>query len=174
MAGDIFFISDTHFGDAGVLDDRPFSSVAEMDSALIANWNMQVSFGDTVYHLGDFCHRETGDAAPYLDRLNGTVHLVRGNHDDRLVRDSGGLFASVDTMLEEHWNGRSFVLFHYPMRDWPNAIRGACQLFGHVHGALDRTPLGKSLDVGVASHDYAPVSLARVEELLEALPGHWR
>ncbi|MBB4301541.1 calcineurin-like phosphoesterase family protein [Rhodobium orientis] len=174
MAGSIFFTSDTHFGDAGVLDDRPFSSVPEMDSALIANWNSTVACGDTVYHLGDFCHRETGDASPYLDRLNGTVHLVRGNHDDRLVRDSGALFASVDTMLEERWNGCGFVLFHFPMRDWPNAIRGARHLFGHVHGVLNGSPLGKSLDVGVDSHDYTPVSLARVEELLDALPEHWR
>jgi calcineurin-like phosphoesterase family protein len=54
------------------------------------------------------------------------------------------------------------------MRDWPNAWRGAWHLFGHVHGRLDREPLGLSLDVGVDSHGYAPVAFAAIAPTMAA------
>lgn len=40
----VLFTSDTHFGDHRPLNigKRPFASVAEMDAALIANWNALV------------------------------------------------------------------------------------------------------------------------------------
>ena len=31
-----------------------FSSMNEMDEVLIKNWNQEVGYGDTIYHLGDF------------------------------------------------------------------------------------------------------------------------
>ena len=47
-------ISDTHFGDERILryENRPFSSVEEMDKAIIENWNQVVGEEDTVFHLG--------------------------------------------------------------------------------------------------------------------------
>ncbi|MCC2114039.1 MAG: metallophosphoesterase family protein [Hyphomicrobiales bacterium] len=172
----IFFSSDTHFGDPNVIRirKRPFASVAEMDAVLIENWNRTIAPDDTVYHLGDFAHRNCEDAADYLDRLNGTIHLVRGNHDDKAVEQAADRFASVELIRILEWNDWRFVLFHYPMRDWADAVRGACHLFGHVHGSLDATPFGRSLDVGVESHGYAPVSIETVVSILDRRPQHSR
>ena len=172
----IFFTSDTHFGDPSIIRirKRPFASVEEMDEALIANWNAMVGPRDTVYHLGDFGHREIRDAEAYLGRLNGHIHLVEGNHDAFAVEQAGHLFKSVSLMRELDWKGWRFVLFHYPMRDWPNAVRGACHLHGHVHGALDDTPFGRSLDVGVESHGFAPISIESVASILSRRPRHSR
>ena len=172
MANRIFFTSDTHFGDPNVIrvHERPFGSIEEMDAALIANWNKVVDPDDTVYHLGDFGHRSCFDAGDYLDKLNGTIHLIRGNHDDVVVEVAGDKFASVELMTELDWQGRRLVLFHYPMRDWPNAVRGSFHLYGHVHGQLDHVPLGLSLDVGVDTHGFQPVAIEEAVAVLENRP----
>lgn len=54
--GKIFYTSDLHISHANVIrfDNRPYESVAEMDEALIKNWNETVSDKDTVYILGGF------------------------------------------------------------------------------------------------------------------------
>ena len=68
----VFFTSDTHFGDHRVLNlyPRPFGSVAEMDGAMVANWNAVVRDEDEVWHLGDFA-RTAKQAGELLARLNG-------------------------------------------------------------------------------------------------------
>lgn len=170
----IFFTSDTHFGDPRTfrVRKRPFASVSEMDEAMIANWNATVQPGDTIYHLGDVCYRDCREPGAYIERLNGEIHLIEGNQDAFTVELAGQYFASIETLRELDWKGWRFVLFHYPMRDWPYAARGACHLYGHVHGALDAAPYGRSLDVGVESHGFAPVSIERVAEILAARPQH--
>ena len=46
-----YFIADTHFGHRQIIDyeDRPFTSVEEMDEILIKNWNETVDNNDTIY-----------------------------------------------------------------------------------------------------------------------------
>jgi calcineurin-like phosphoesterase family protein len=165
----VFFTADTHFGHAAIIrhQNRPFTSVDEMDEALISRWNSCIGRGDTVYHLGDFCFRAGKGADSYLARLNGTIHLISGNHDNETVRDHTGLFASVQSMLTIKLEGQRIVLFHYPLREWPFAYSGAWHLFGHVHGNLDDHPHGFSLDVGVDSHHYRPWSLSELTAKFE-------
>jgi calcineurin-like phosphoesterase family protein len=78
----LFFTSDTHYGHANVIKycNRPFRDVEEMREVLINSWNAAVSPGDTVIHMGDFSFHER-EVASVLPRLNGTKHLVLGNHD---------------------------------------------------------------------------------------------
>lgn len=160
----VFFTSDTHFGHARTLAvrKRPFASLEEMDETMIARWNAAVAKDDEVYHLGDFASLGTDGLGAILDRLGGRIHLILGNNDDADAIARARRFASVAEMRELTLEGQRIFLCHYPMRDWPNAWRGAWHLFGHVHGRLDREPLGLSLDVGVDSHGYAPVSFASV------------
>ncbi len=65
-----FFTADTHFGHASILKHctRPFTSVDEMDSALIENWNSIVSRKDSVYILGDFAFRDHNSVSFALAR----------------------------------------------------------------------------------------------------------
>jgi len=164
----VFFTADTHFGHARTLalSRRPYASVAEMDAALIDKWNAVVGDDDEVYHLGDvadIAHTDVGDC---LTRLRGRLHLVLGNNDDRDKLAATGRFASVCEMRELVIDGQALFLCHYPLRDWPHAKRGAWHLFGHVHGRLNRAPLGLSLDVGIDSHGYAPVAYGEIARTL--------
>lgn len=166
----IWFTSDTHFGHDAIvrLMRRPFADAAAMDAELIERWNARVMPDDTVWHLGDVAHRKSVALADYLRRLNGTIHLVRGNHDRLSDPAERALFASIHDIAEIDAGGHHLALCHYPMREWPKAWRGAWHLHGHVHGRLDREPHGFSLDAGADSHGFAPIGIERIGELLAA------
>ena len=68
------YISDLHFGHKNILhyDNRPFSTVKEMEDALIENWTMHVESCDTVYILGDFCWGTQSEWAPAAERSQGS------------------------------------------------------------------------------------------------------
>lgn len=79
-----FFVSDLHINHKNVIDfcDRPYSSVEEMDEAIIEQWNLQVNPKDTVYFLGDFGINKKKILDPdIVNKLNGKKHAIIGNHD---------------------------------------------------------------------------------------------
>lgn len=168
----IYFTSDTHYAHANIIKycNRPFKTVGEMNAVLIERWNNVVNPDDEVWHLGDFC---MGKSKPrdWLPRLNGKVHLIRGNHDKH-VKDQG--FASVQNYKELKVKGyRTIVLMHYPMRSWNKSHKGAWHLFGHVHGALT-TKHGRltlddalSMDAGVDCHEFTPISIDGVANIMQ-------
>ena len=177
----IFFTSDTHFGHQGVIEHvpRPFADVRAMDEALVAIWNMVVGPRDTVWFLGDFALGPKGTAQRYFRKLNGSIHLVRGNHDGDDVKDCG--WASVHDMHSFRVDGTKFVLSHYPMLSWAGSSHNrdgrvaSIQCHGHVHGtrANPRVPHLDPcrVDVGVDMQSYAPVSaetvIAQVRKAVE-------
>src|SRR5437867_8378916 len=80
----IWFTADHHWGHANIIrfSKRPFANVEEMDKALVERWNSVVHIGDTVYHLGDVSlHKDIHRARATVDRLNGNIRLIRGNHE---------------------------------------------------------------------------------------------
>ena len=155
-----FFTADTHWGDHRTLNigRRPFGSVAEMDEALVANWNSTVAPGDIVWHLGDVARRLDA-VAPLLASLNGTKHLIRGNNDAPGIADVPG-WASVADYAGIEVEGRRLVLCHYPFRTWNGQGRGAINLHGHSHGRLK--PLPRQYDVGVDAREWRPVTLGEL------------
>ena len=97
-----FYISDMHFGHKNCIafDNRPFTSVEEMDAAMIANWNQAVSSGDTVYILGDMCWGKQSRAIEIMRQLNGDKVLIKGNHDKLTNVDYAKQFIQVADYLE--------------------------------------------------------------------------
>lgn len=160
----IWFTADTHFGHAKVIthSQRLFSTIEEHDEQLIKNWNYCVGRGDVVYHLGDFAwhHPEL-----YRARLNGQIHLIRGNHD-RLKAANADLFCSVSDLKKVKVGDQKIYLCHYAMRVWNCSHHGAWHLYGHSHGSLFNDPKSLSLDVGVDVHDYMPVSYGTIARLM--------
>ena len=78
----IYFTADTHFGHENVIRfcGRPYATDAEMDEALIENWNSRVKGNDTVFILGDLLFR-SDNAEEILRCLKGKKRLLIGNHD---------------------------------------------------------------------------------------------
>jgi calcineurin-like phosphoesterase family protein len=164
-----FFTSDTHFGHEGLLRHgyRTFLSVEEMDNTIISRWNAVVGPRDVVWHLGDFTLSGAVFAQSILDRLNGQIHLVWGNHDRNSVRKLPR-WLSGQYACEIRLNGRKLVLSHYAMRVWNDCRYGALMLYGHSHGSLPGN--GQSLDVGVDCWNFSPVTLEEIEERMRTLP----
>jgi len=152
----VFFTSDTHFGDHRVLNirPRPFGSVSEMNEEIIKRWNSRIGRGDRIWHLGDFAST-TESARRIFTRLNGEKHLVTGNIDGEAVHTLG--WSTVQAYAEVTIDGVMLVLCHYPFRTWNGIHRRAINLHGHSHGRLK--PLRRQFDVGVDAHDFYPITL---------------
>lgn len=161
MSIDVWFTSDTHFGHKKMLDFRPFSTTEEMDEALIANWNERVGKTDRIYHLGDFSFSNKERTTEIIKRLNGQIHLVKGNHDKSMDR-----LASMFTSFQEYKTikigDQRIVLLHYAMRVWDMSHYGSWALYGHSHGNLADDPNAFSMDVGVDPNRLAPISFEEI------------
>ena len=169
-----FVTADPHFGHKNILKycKRPFSNVNEMDEALITNWNKIVQPDDEIHVVGDFAFCCTMDyALNIMKRLNGSKHLIIGNHD-ALALDMNnirpGSWKSIKDLSETIINGQKIVLCHYALRTWHHSYKGVGHLFGHTHGTLP--PYGKSFDCGVDSWNYTPLNSHQITQKLDELP----
>jgi calcineurin-like phosphoesterase family protein len=172
----IFFTSDTHFGHFNIIrhDGRPFSSIQEHDDALIDRWNAVVGSKDQVYHLGDFFFRcSIKHAAGVLHKLNGRIFALQGNHDGKTLKKLQAFSAEKITYMGAYHELKydkkmPVILCHYPIQSWNRMSHGSWHLHGHSHGKLKETPdWFMRLDVGSPCHDYTPISIERVAELME-------
>lgn len=158
---DLFFTSDHHFGHKLMVGKRGFESKEEMNEALIAAWNDKVTKKSIVYHLGDFSFLNGDETNKIISRLNGSICLIRGNHDKQVST----LFDSVDLMKEIKVGSQTIVMCHYAMLAWNKKHYGSLHLFGHSHGRLGKCePL--SMDVGVDTReDWQPYSLKEIYDI---------
>ena len=168
----IWFISDLHLGHVNVLShcNRPFSSIDEMNRSLTNNWNDKVKEKDHIYVLGDLALTSRADKVlhDYLSNLNGIIHLIKGNHDAWYKKrpGEGSRLIYHDSYYELKDNNQLYVLCHYPFQTWNKSHHGSIHLHGHCHGTLGKITGTRRMDVGVDCHDYAPISIEEVNELL--------
>lgn len=143
---------------AGVIDwcNRPFANIAEMTDALIEAHNAVASRTTNVYIIGDFAVGKDEKAKRRIfDKMNGRKHLIIGNHEknDTLRLGWASEPSYRKTVID---NGRSIFLDHLCARSWPGMYREAYHFYGHTHGRLPSH--GRSMDVGIDSWGYAPVT----------------
>lgn len=162
----IWFSSDIHFGHKNIIKycNRPFSSVEEMNEALVANWNKLVSNDDIVYMLGDICMGSLEKSIRYVPRLNGQKHLIEGNHDEKAVKNPDFVrnFVWIKDYFELKYNKNLIIMMHYPILSWKKMHYGSVMLHGHCHGSLPRTDGIRRFDVGVDANNYKPISLDKI------------
>lgn len=165
---DTWFSSDSHFFHNHIQkfcpNTRPQGSVEEMNEMLIEAWNSRVKPSDTVWYLGDFSFGKAHQTMEVLDRFNGRINLVLGNHDQVIRRDKNlqRYFETIQDYAEIKFNSRFIVMCHFPFETWNKKRYGSYHLHGHVHGGTSHDPLKaveKRFDVGVDNRlekDLAP------------------
>ena len=185
----VFFTSDTHFNHHNIIRfaHRPFADVNQMNDTIIKNWNMKVPEDATVFHLGDFAFTTPYYVRQLLTKLHGTIHLIIGNHDWKMIRDNlVNDFASVSQQVSIIVCGQRILLNHYPMLCYAGAYHTPAQwqLFGHVHSRpeyykdLEHNTDGLDIprltmlmptqyDVGVDNNGYAPISFPELKQIIE-------
>lgn len=175
----IFFTSDTHFCHKSILSfaDRPFSSIEEMDKALIENWNSVVPEDGIVFHLGDFCFGGITQWKTIRKKLNGKIYLILGNHDfNKFPQSCLDMFEMVTQQMHIYIEGKEIYLNHNPFLAFGGAYRKTWALFGHVHTG-PRSCSGQDMprmrhlfntqyDVGVDNNNYKPVSFYEVRDII--------
>jgi|694.fasta_scaffold14288_6 calcineurin-like phosphoesterase family protein len=166
------FISDTHWFHQNIIKycNRPFESADEMNETLLTNWNAKVKPQDTVYFLGDFAFAPHDKVKAVLDRLNGNIHLCRGNHDkplNSLHHYFTSVFDLKTIMIKDETciNGvQPIVLCHYPLLTWDRQRYNSWMLHGHVHSPINTKSSVKRYDVGVDANNYTPISYLELKE----------
>ena len=88
-----------------------------------------------------------------LDRLNGKIYLILGNHDLK----------------------QKIYLNHYPFLCFDGGYKDVWQLFGHVHTRQNNTGIDAArlqylyptqYDVGVDNNNFTPVSFEQVKRII--------
>lgn len=138
----ILFTSDLHFGHENVIkfDNRPFSTVEEMDAELIRRWNNKVNPGDLVYVLGDMIWKTRNeDAVSLIQSLNGQIILIKGNHDRFLhnakAKNALAGVKDYDDICVTLQDGttRRCILSHYFIPMYVGHRHQGIHLHGHSH-----------------------------------------
>lgn len=137
-----YYISDLHFGHKNCLafDNRQFKSIEEHDKTLITNWNNTVGIDDDVYLLGDISWYNATKTIEIFNQLNGVIHLIRGNHDAKLLKNrelQSRFIEIVDYKELTLSDGKGIVLCHYPIPCFKNHFYGWYHLYGHVHNSFE-------------------------------------
>lgn len=127
------------------------------------------------------------------------IHLILGNHDQsirdnkkfKIIISEGilaeeflgktllpgntyyftmkELFVSVNQRVELNYNDKKFILDHYPLETWNQAMHGAIMVHGHVHGALDISDTSmfyRRLDADWGKFR-RPLSLDEIDEMMK-------
>lgn len=132
-----YYIADLHMSHsrAIVYDNRPFSCVEEMDTAIVNNWNNVVSKNDTVYVIGDFIWKKEQEWSSILEELKGNIVLIKGNHDPKQFSSkTRRYFADVKDYKEIADNGTTVIMCHYPIPFFKNDFDiNTVMFYGHVH-----------------------------------------
>lgn len=178
----IFFTSDLHFFHKNVIrfDNRPFTSVEDMNETLIRNWNRKVKNNDLVYILGDISWGNDEETCGIFARLKGRKVLIKGNHD-KIRGNIKNYFEEITDYKEITLPGnKCVVLCHYPIVFFNKHHYGAFMFYGHVHNShkwqmtenykFELEQLGircNMFNVGTMIHNYEPVTFEEITGIKE-------
>lgn len=139
----IYVTSDLHFchDKSFLYEPRGFTNVTDMNDYIIETWNNMIDNDDIVYILGDTILINKEKGIEYLNKLNGKLYLVIGNHDTdnkiKLYKQCKNVQA-VEFAYRLKYRKWRFFLTHYPSitdsyGDGTTPREHTYNLCGHTH-----------------------------------------
>ena len=175
-----YYSADQHWHHRNIVDftRRPFVDVGAMNYGLVTSWNRVVRYdSDQVFNIGDMfmlnaSSRGFDFARQILEKLNGQIFIIPGNHDQKLwkwIKNNEPDFLeerkiTICDMIHEikttepNGVGLYLVLCHYPMLGWNRRSYNSIHMHGHTH-SRDKFQPGdpKRIHVGVDAWNMEPV-----------------
>jgi calcineurin-like phosphoesterase family protein len=162
----IFFSSDLHLGHENTFlkfkreDDktplRPFTSIDEMNNAIITRHNSVVKPEDHWWCGGDVVINKK--YLPLVKELNGHKRLILGNHDIWDVQKF--LEAGFEKVQGYRVFVDQFIMSHIPLHESNVTTRFKCNVHGHTHSNYINDP--RYLCICVEHTDYTPLHMDEV------------
>lgn len=159
----VWIISDTHFGDGGILkfERTQFSSIEEHDNFIIESINRTVHPGETIVFLGDMGAHTWSDS---IKKIRTDVYkvLIMGNHD-RFAR------AKYEELFDEVYNGPLFINKFIVLSHEPIPVS---EHFLNIHGHLHNSYIDDDHHLNLSAHmcNYKPYELDRAYEMTATYP----
>ena len=168
-----YYIADPHFFHGALntkMDRRGFESVEAMNEYMLRQWNRKVRKNDEVVILGDLSWGKAEETNELLERLNGRLYLIQGNHDRFLKNKdyNAGRFVWINPYEELQDNKRKVILCHYPIMCYNGQYRvdengnpKVYMLYGHVHDTQDQRLLERFQAITRETASVSPNGTAR-------------
>lgn len=143
-----------------------------MNESIVERFNSIVTKDDELYLLGDCILGDSKTSIEYLQRLNGKIHIILGNHDTSARIE---LYKTLPNVIDIKYadvikyNKCSFYLSHYPTmtanldEDAPLKTR-VINLCGHSHIKNRFKDMDKGLiyHVEIDCHNNFPILLDEI------------
>lgn len=166
---DIWITSDWHFNHNKnfIWGARGFSSVKEMNEAIIERHNNLIKDNDIVYVLGDCILGDLDLGLHCINKLKGQKYLAYGNHctDARLEAfAANNLFKDIQFGYRIKFKKKFFLATHFPTITANGNDGSTLNLFGHTHQQTNFFQDASGIrtymyHVGMDSHNCTPVNL---------------
>lgn len=164
---EVFMIGDLHLSHSNIIKYcyRPFSTIEEMNEALIENWNKIVGKEDKVFMMGDFALCGKEKIIEFGNRLKGRKTLILGNHDGASLKtyyEAGFEMISKYPILFNEF----FILSHEPQYVQENGVYA--NIFAHVHtNPMYKSVSSRSFCTSAERINYTPISFEIIKKQME-------
>ena len=172
------------------MDKRGFANVNAMNDYMLKQWNSKVRNRDEVVILGDLSWGKSEETNQLLQKLNGRLYLIQGNHDYGIhMPEYRACFQEITSYKKIHDSLQEkpqlVILSHYYMPFYENHYYGSVLLHGHSHMSpesdLERQITANLISQGITERiynigcmypymDYTPRTL---EEIIRSVHKNW-
>jgi len=128
LRDNVYLISDTHFfhKNVGIYCNRPNN----WQELIVENWNSTIN-DNVVLHLGDFSFSNKREITEVVGNLNGTIYMVKGNHDRHGKQWYKDVGIEVIPSSYCHINGVNIYFSHRSMDT--KTFNHGINIHGHTH-----------------------------------------